>query len=63
MFDTTLTGEYLHIANTFNFNVSQIKQFVLNGIRASLLSSEKKQMLEKNFQAEFIELENKFGLL
>ncbi|MBC8214913.1 MAG: adenosine deaminase [Candidatus Marinimicrobia bacterium] len=62
MFDTTLTDEYLRIVDVFDFNVAQIKQFVLNGIHASLLPSEKRQTLEKNFRAEFIELENELGL-
>jgi len=62
MFDTTLTDEYLRIVDVFDFNVAQIKQFLLNGIQASLLSSEKRQILEKNFREEFIELENELGL-
>ena len=62
MFDTTLTDEYLRIVDVFDFTVAQIKQFLLNGIHASLLSSEKKQMLEKSFRTEFLELENEFGL-
>src|SRR5512143_157507 len=40
MFDTTLTDEYLRIADTFGFDVAQLEQFVLNGIRASLLPSD-----------------------
>ncbi len=62
IFDTTLTDEYLHITNTFGFDAVQIKQFVMNGIHASLLSSEAKQVLEKEFRTEFTKLENEIGL-
>jgi len=62
MFDTTLTDEYLRIANTFDFNIAHIKQFVINGIRASLLPIESRQLLENEFNAHFVELEYELGL-
>ena len=62
MFDTTLTDEYLRIVDTFNFDLERIKQFVLNGIRASLLPLDAQQSLEKNFRSQFVELENELGL-
>ena len=62
MFDTTLTDEYLRIVETFDFNITLIKQFVVNGIRASLLPSEAQQALEIEFRAQFVELENELGL-
>ena len=62
MFNTTLTDEYLRIVKTFNFDIKQVKQFIFNGIRASLLSLEAKQVLEKEFIEQFIELENDLGL-
>jgi adenosine deaminase len=62
MFGTTLTDEYLRIAQAFDFDVTLIKQFVINGIRASLLSIETQQALENEFKAQFVELENEFGL-
>jgi len=58
MFGTTLTDEYLRITETFDFDVNIIKQFVINGIRASLLSGETQQALENEFNAQFVELEN-----
>lgn len=58
MFDTTLTDEYLHIVKTFKFDLRQIKQFVLNGVRASLLSLDKKHVLEQQIIEQFIELES-----
>jgi adenosine deaminase len=62
MFDTTLTDEYLKIVDAFDFDAERIKQFVVNGIRASLLPLEDKEVLEKNVTAQFIELENELGL-
>lgn len=62
MFDTTLTDEYLRIVQAFDFDRSQIKQFVVNGIRASLLPPEAQQALETEFRAQFVALENELGL-
>lgn len=62
MFDTTLTDEYLHIVETFNFDKAQIKQFVINGIRASLLPLKTQNSLEHSFNAQFLELELELGL-
>ena len=62
MFDTTLTDEYLQIAKTFVFDIDQIKQFVINGVRASLLSPYDRHALEKDIQTELITLENELGL-
>lgn len=61
MFGTTLTDEYLRIAETFDFDATQIKQFVMNGVQASLLPADKKQALEEEFRAQFAELENEIG--
>jgi len=61
MFNTTLTGEYLQIAKTFGFDINQIKQFVINGVRASLLSPDAKRALEVDVKEEFTVLENELG--
>jgi adenosine deaminase len=58
MFDTTLTDEYLRIAQTFDFDITQIKQFVTNGIHASLLSPDAQYVLENEFRTKFAELAN-----
>jgi adenosine deaminase len=48
MFNTNLTNEYIQIAKTFGYDQSQLKQFVLNGVDASLLGTiEKNRLLEK----------------
>lgn len=62
MFDTTLTDEYLRISETFGFDITHIKQFVINGIHASLLSSDTQHALENEFRTQFAELENELGL-
>jgi aminodeoxyfutalosine deaminase len=62
MFDTTLTDEYLRIAGAFDFDRAQIEQFVVNGIRASLLPPEARQALEAEFKTQFVALEDELGL-
>lgn len=62
IFDTTLTDEYLRIAEAFGYDTATVKQFVINGIHASLLSSDARQALESEFRTQFEELENKVGL-
>jgi adenosine deaminase len=58
MFDTTLTEEYLRIVKTFNFDISLVQQFVINGIRASLLSLKSRMALENEFREQFVALES-----
>lgn len=62
LFATTLADEYLRITETFDFDIRQIKQFALNGIRGSLLRGESQQALETEFKGKFLELENELGL-
>jgi adenosine deaminase len=62
MFNTTLTDEYLRIAETFHFNTTQIEQFVMNGIQASLLRADQKAALETEFRKQFAELEGELKL-
>jgi len=56
MFNTTLTDEYLKVANTFGFDVETIQQLVINAARASLLSESACIKIEKRFWHEFAEL-------
>ena len=53
MFNTTLTDEYLTLADTFGYDVPKITQLVLNGVRALLLPAEKRDTLERLFIEEF----------
>jgi len=62
MFDTTLTDEYLRIVEAYDFDISLVKQLVLNGIRASLLPKDDQQLLENEFISQFLELELELDL-
>ncbi len=56
MFNSTLTDEYLQSAQTFGFDVAQIEQLVLNGVRACLLNDAERAALESGFRAQFAAL-------
>lgn len=56
MFNTSLTNEYLVIAETFGFDAETIQALVMNGITASLLGDGAKATLVKRFEREFKEL-------
>ncbi len=56
MFNTTLTGEYLQVAETFRYDAEMIEQFVLNAARASLLSESARKELVETLQLEMAEL-------
>jgi aminodeoxyfutalosine deaminase len=45
MFSTTLTDEYLRVAETFELDIPHVSQLVINGINASFLPAERKQQL------------------
>lgn len=56
MFNTTLTDEYLKIAEAFDFSEETIEQLVLNAARASLLPEPARTEMEKRFRDEFAAL-------
>lgn len=56
MFNTTLTEEYLQVANTFHLGGETLEQLVLNAVRASLLPASARSELEQQFLAEFARL-------
>jgi adenosine deaminase len=56
MFNTTLTGEYLQAAGTFQFSVETLEQMSLNAVRASLLPPDVRSELEHDFVTEFARL-------
>jgi adenosine deaminase len=62
IFDTTLTDEYLRIVEAYDFDISLVKQLVLNGIKASLLPKGTQQSLDNEFRYQFLDLENELGL-
>jgi len=57
MFNTTLTDEYLALTSTFGYGIPEIKELVLNGVRALLLPAEQRTMMERHFTREFGRLE------
>jgi aminodeoxyfutalosine deaminase len=58
MFGTDLNQEYQVLVNHFGFNRSNLEQISLNAIQTSFLSQGEKQILMREFQDEFIKLEN-----
>ncbi len=61
MFNTTLTGEYLALAQTFGFGPDVIERLVLNAVRATLLSAEERADLEAKSNAAFADLRARFA--
>jgi adenosine deaminase len=53
LFNTTLTDEYLAVANTFQMGADRLEQFALNGVRASMLPEAMRERLEAEFEIEF----------
>lgn len=62
MFGTSLTDEYLKIADMFNLDVKTIKHLVLNGIQSSLQPIDAKLGMMHLFNNSFSDLENQFNL-
>lgn len=62
MFDTTLTDEYLRIAEILGFDLAQIQRLVLNGVEASLLPADEKRALVQEVRAHLAELEREEGV-
>lgn len=56
IFKTTLSREYLLLAETFGLDAAQLEELSNNGLRASLLPAAKRAALEKRFDAEFTRL-------
>lgn len=56
MFNTTLTQEYLAIAETFELERVTIENLVMNGVNASFLPDAKKSAMRDEFQAAFARL-------
>ena len=57
MFNTTLTDEYLRIADVFGMDRMQIKNLVLNAVRNTLIPDEGKHDMEQKFLMMFDKLE------
>lgn len=53
MFNTTLTNEYLTVAEVFGMDADAITGLVLNGVRASRLPQAERQAMEARFRQAF----------
>ena len=56
MFNTDLNQEYRLLVDHFDFQVSELEQISLNGVRASLMSDDQKAALEAEFKSQFAQL-------
>jgi len=56
MFNTTLTDEYLKVADHFHFDADQLERLSLNAVRASLLPATQRAAMEASFKSEFARL-------
>ena len=56
MFNTTLTDEYIAVAETFDLEVGALEDLVVNAVRASFLPETEKNQLENRFKLEMSEL-------
>lgn len=60
MFDTTISQEYLVLAQKLNFTVSDLKRLSINGISASFMSGRNKELMKCQFEKEWEQLLNKY---
>jgi aminodeoxyfutalosine deaminase len=56
LFNTTLTEEYLKIADAYGYDESMIEKLVMNAVRVTLLDEADKAAMIKEFEAEFARL-------
>ncbi|GAB6100131.1 adenosine deaminase [Halanaerocella petrolearia] len=54
--DLTLSKEYLNLYNNFFFDLADIKELILNGVRAAFISKDEKERLIDEFKAEFAKI-------
>ena len=60
LFNTTLNQEYQSLIDHFGFDADDLERVVLNALRASFLSEERKAAMENEFRAEFARLRQEF---
>jgi len=56
MFNTSLTHEYIILAQKLKFSVQDIQQLTLNGIKASFMSNKEKESMKIKFEQEWLQL-------
>lgn len=62
MFNTTLTDEYIKVADTFSYDADLIETLALNALRASFLPDGEKAQMEREFTSEYARLRAAFGV-
>jgi len=60
MFNTSITQEYLVLAQQLGFSVSDLKCLSINGIIASFMSDEDKELMKSQFKKEWQQLLTKY---
>ena len=61
IFNTSLTNEYIKIANAFDFDVDAIERLAWNGLHASVGLRERRQRLQEQFRLQFVNLHSQIG--
>ena len=62
MFNTTLTDEYLKIAEAFDFDLEMIERLVMNAVNATLLPPHQREVMIEEFENSFILLRKELNL-
>ncbi len=61
MFNTSITQEYLLLAQKLNFMLKEIKKITMNGIKSSFMSDVDKESMKLQFEGEWQQLLDKYG--
>ena len=56
LFNTTLTGEYVKIAQTFGYDEADVERLVMNAVQAALVDEEERAEMVAAFEREFAEV-------
>ena len=62
MFKTTISQEYLVLAQKLGFTMQELKRLSMNGIDASFISDEDKELTRARFEDEWQQLLNKYRI-
>ena len=60
MFDTSITQEYLLLAQKLGFTLEDLRNLTMNGIEASFMSNREKESTKSQFDREWLRLLEKF---
>jgi len=63
LFNVTLNQDVERLHSAFHLDLDAIDDILLNGVRHSFLSEERKQSMEATFRAEMLRLREEYGLL